>query len=588
MNHREKILVSLSLLLLAFGVVTLRLQPTEYKISMYGQVPFFLLISVSILSVIGVIFTVYGIWSGDDTILSYIPIYVSVGGLILLPWLLGYSVRYGDAMVKLGNIKDVISGGALEFGLKGLNKYPLFHFDIAVFSVITDQPPYLIMGFYPIILAGIFLITIVSIGRYYNVSAIPIIIFVPLVFHASVRSFNPSGMAYLTIFPCLLLVYHHLVYPDDGRLAWGLLFFVLGVALWIQHLFIAMILIFVIGVSTVGLQIGKKSGFTSSTTVPHPSLTILLSLLGYIWFRYGPGELLSVAALTVGQAFGLLYRRSPHQVGPGGGVSYLFSELGFSIIDVGLLVFYRFGGYLILLSVGGLGGVSYLILARDKRPWPYVIPAVVIVGLGWALVELTIGIVPSINWFRILRLAAIGAPILCGWIVIRWVSPNNRVSTPIRSTSAILLAILLISGLFATAGGMYGAPHSTSGNTYTTNSDIEGWNWFFDYKVMNETVVTLGRDMTRYAELSLTAKEEEQRIRYLNRDVFAPAHFQTSNGSIFNRDGIYYMSDQRSRIMNLNIGNTDEFTEARLERVRYSEPQVNVIYDNNFMYFGRT
>lgn len=588
MNRRQKILISLSLLLLAFGIVVLRLQPTEYRISMYGQVPLFLLIGVSILSLMGVISAVYDIWNGDNAILSYTPIYLYMGGLILLPWLLGYVVRYGDPMVKLGNTRDVISGEALESGLTGLDKYPLFHFDVAIISVITDQSPYLIMGFLSLILAGIFLITIISIGRYYRISASPIILFVPLVFHSSLRSLNPSSMAYLTIFPSLLLVYHHLIQRDDYQLIWSLLFFILGAALWVQHLFIAMIAILVIGVSVIGLKIAKKSGFTASTTVSHPSLTILLSILGFIWFRYGPGELLSVAALTAGQALGLLYRRDPHQPIPDGDTGYLFSELGFSIIDVGVLAFYRFGGYIILLGVGGLGGASYLILARDKRPWPYVMPAVVIIGLGWALVELTIGVVPSINWIRILRLAAIGAPILCGWIVIRWVSPKDHVSTAVRSFSAILLAILLITGLFATAGGMYGAPHSTSGNSYTTNPDIEGWNWFFDHKVMDETVITLGRDMTRYAELSLTAKEEEQRIRYLNQDVFAPAHFQTSNGTIFNRGGIYYMSDQRSQIMHLNIGNTDEFTEAELDRVRHSTPQVNVIYDNGFTYFGRT
>ncbi|MFB6185366.1 MAG: hypothetical protein ABEI86_00660, partial [Halobacteriaceae archaeon] len=73
--------------------------------------------------------------------------------------------------------------------------------------------------------------------------------------------------------------------------------------------------------------------------------------------------------------------------------------------------------------------------------------------------ELIVGIVPSINWIRVLRLASVVAPIMAGWFIIQLTDRNPRERYLLwiqdRSIIPIAIAILIISGMVAGIGGMY-------------------------------------------------------------------------------------------------------------------------------------
>jgi len=591
----KKAVVIASCLAFSILLLSVRSADSSYHVSMYQQLPSGVLyVSMGVLFV-SVLVAIHSVYRDEFVHGSNFTVLLYLSGVLLLPSLLGYVVKYGDPIIKVGNIKDMPTGRVFDIGLTGLNKYPHFHTEMSMLSSVTGMGVPEILGFIGVFMLLVYTLSIVSISKYYSVSFGPVLLLIPLIYHSTMRPIRPSSMALLTVFPVCLLAYHRLLGPTRRFGSWAFLFAVLGLALWTQHLFIASLLLLVVigreAMEYTPVLTGVGSIRTSVDGAPTRLVAVLtLGCFGVFWLMYGPANLLAKASLTVAQVVGLYRVRAQYNPVPGAGPEYLLAGLGFTVFDIIALAFKRFGGYLILLSISGLGALGYLYSLvneyrlRGEATKNYVILLIFTVGAVWSLAELVVGIVPAIHWIRVLRVSAVVSPVLGGWLIQRLT--DSSFSTPsVRTCLVSLFSVYLLFGLFLTMGGVYGTPWSVSANSYTVDSSVEGWDWYFDHTDYSATTVNLGSQSRRYAELTMSPSEEAEWAKTSERAEYASPHFE-SLGKCTGNTETYYTSNERNRILNTEIGFTENFGEDDIEHIRYYSSEVDLVYDNRQMYVG--
>lgn len=324
-NRWRWFLIVLSLFV-SSSVYTLSSIPSGYDISMYSQIPnSILFISIAFLSL-----SILSFYKGY--IYVSLGIYLSLLWLtLLLPYLLGYTIKYGDPMIKLGNVLDLLNGAGISEGLSGLEKYPMFHTEIAVISRVTGLEPSVLFGILPAAVLLIYSVGIISISEYFKVPSKYCLLFVPLVFHNSIRSFNPSSFLYLTLVPLFVLSF----YIDSQRR--NLILFIISIGIWVYHLFIAIILLGMFAITQLSTRFIKW--YSTQFSDSYPEITtkyfyLLYLFIGIIWIMFAQSWLFEKAILTTAQFLGLYSLRAPSNPIPGGGLGYLFNTLGLSLIHI--------------------------------------------------------------------------------------------------------------------------------------------------------------------------------------------------------------------------------------------------------------
>ncbi|MFB6185365.1 MAG: hypothetical protein ABEI86_00655, partial [Halobacteriaceae archaeon] len=378
MENRDKYLVSLSLLFFVLFILVLRLIPTTYNISIYAQVPSLLLFVGLGLVIVSVTRTIFGLYyHKTNNSWRAAPFLIVLTATLLLPYLLGYQIRYGDPMIKAGNIRDILTGSGLMVGVTGLDKYPHLHFLISELSLVTGHRPSTLMMFTIAIFVIVYAVSLVAIGRYHSLPPSAVLIFLPLAFHSSFRPMTPSASAYLSSFILLLLLLEMLYNAAGQSKRFYLIFLILNSALWVQHLFIGLLFLGSIVVS--GLLYYARQDIEKTPLKQSLGIFYLSSaFLGIVWMLYLQRWLFE-KAVTLGLSFIGLFELSgqPNSPIPGGGLSYLTEVLGCSFLDISVLAFKRFGGLLVVFSVAFLGLVIYLDRQRvEDKEKSYLIPIV--------------------------------------------------------------------------------------------------------------------------------------------------------------------------------------------------------------------
>jgi len=542
---------------------------------MYSQIPYLVIIGILSLVILSVIITL-NYYRFDFSISNYVPVLLATSLVIMLPSLLGYVVRYGDPMMKLGNTRDLLVDDGLTAGLTSVSKYPLLHSEIGVLSVVTSITPQITMGYIFLFLFTVYMIVVYILSRRCGIPPTSSLLLVPLVISYPMRPVTPSSFAYLTTFPLLLYVFLSMSGNRKISPRWWVLFVLLSITLWIQHLMIAILFFAVLLLSFVRNHIvDPNSG--KNTHIP---VLIINLLIGFVWLSYSWAGLFKKGVLSGLQSLGIFYFRSGASGVPDGGLSYLFNELGLSIIDLVKIIAQRFGGEIILFLFAGAGTLYILFNSNDKSR--DIIWIVFIFGGFLSVAELTIGGVPSLTWRRVLRLSAIVSPILGGLIIHKAIVNNWLNHSHINLPN--LISFLLIVGILLTFSGMYSSPRIVAGNSYSVDSETEGWSWYLTYSDPNYPIMSLGTPSYRFAELHLNPKEERYWATESSPSIEVPPHFEIINNTDLQKSNkIYYIDDRRSRLMNTEIGYTEDFTKEELKYVRYENPDVNVVYSNGYM-----
>ncbi|MFC4988874.1 hypothetical protein [Saliphagus infecundisoli] len=574
-DRYAKVAGILACLFLSGGIGALQMAPAGYQVSMFTQAPAAVMLLGGVLIILGISTTMYSISIGRPDWRLLLPLYAVLFVALLGPYLLGYIIKYADAMIHLGNILDIVRTGSLPGGMFGARTYPHFHIHLAMMAFILGMPEYVLIALVPLLFGSLALIVVLLLGRWYQIPSTYPLLFIPLMWLLPLRSVTPSGVAYLTTF--LLLVYLLETRPEMASWQLFTVFCCFTVGIWIQHLFVAALLLGVVISSYLaasGFSILQGGGMES----PPPGYVLIFTVFGMVWVAILQTQLLQRGALVITQLIGAYSFKTQYE--PGGGISRLFSELGFTIVDVVILALKRFGSWGVLLGLGTLGITIYLYQNRAHLDQPTIPAMAVGVSIVWSLAELTVGIIPSINWLRVLRPAVILSPIFAGLFLHRAFLYERIDNDSVRPVAAVLVAIILIIATFGSIGGMYRSPWMIDGNSYSTDSGLQTWQWYYDHKTDGNTV-TLERNERRFAELVLSTDEEIERSKEIHNDIRAPPHFRENGQSLAELYPCsYYIEDKRSRYMNLESGYTEDFTHNEIEKVRHSTPSIQSVYTN--------
>jgi len=251
----------------------------------------------------------------------------------------------------------------------------------------------------------------------------------------------------------------------------------------------------------------------------------------------------------------------------------------FELIMIGIK---RLGDLGIIIGVGALGLGYSLFYREDKRFSAYLFSSTLFVFMFWSLSEFFIGDIIA-GWRRGLRPAALIGTIGVGSVIYRLSKPINGLRNGV-GLRFLLLWMVILSVLLLGAGNAHSGPWTESSNSWVADSEIDGWDWYFDYKSKNKPTVTLGSRIDRYAMYLMPPKEQLRRYNEFNFDsnqretVPANYGYPQKLGNII--PNTYYISSKPIRQNRIIVHpKWDVLTKNDINRLN-GDDTVDKVYDN--------
>jgi hypothetical protein len=559
---------------------------------LYDQLPLWsLIIGVSTIIASGssAVWLLY-LGNKDTASFALLPVLIQSILLIGLPWSLGYIVLFGDAMIHIGNIRDILLMNQLPEQGFSAGIYPSLHLMNVSLVEVTDLGATSVYSIFNVISIIIFLVLTCLLANRFGLHPAYVIIVSPLAF-LGITTSNPSAYAYKTSLPLLVYIWSAIDTPKSSS-RWLIIFFLTTVSAWLQHPFVGaffgFVLLITISTKFGVIQEAFINRFQTVQLSPSDFLDryVFYASIGAFWFTYGSSFLLKKSTeIALQLILDIQYKK---QYRPGGGVQETIIEgLGFDYIDLAVLAIKRFGGWFLLFLLGIFGGcicIARLFNPREDRQLIHILVplSIGIAGL-WSVGELAIGIVPSVNFIRILRPAAVLAPLLAG--VTLWFLLDERREWGKGQVQSVLIPLvvvmLLISGLTVSTASAYESPWVIGGNSYISPAEAQGTEWFFEKKAANRETLTLGRGLGKYREFILGPSAEIQRASEFSGERNVPPNYgygEVKKFGNFIENDSYYFENRHDRVMSSSIGSTP-FSRKNYSRLQFDHT-VNRIYTN--------
>ncbi|QKG92034.1 hypothetical protein HPS36_03900 [Halorubrum salinarum] len=577
-------------LVVVIELLTIRVYATgSYSVSMYQQIPTWMIgfgFFITFLSIFSSFWFLTGKYE-TLSLISLFPLIIQLFIIPMVPFLLGYKIPAGDLLTHAGDIRTIqFHGEIIEAPRARFSSQhrPAFHILSVILDSVTDgifehRSNYIVFGVLTSV--GNFLYILI-IGLIFRRKGWPVVYSIFGALLAMSVSAKPATFAFQTVFMLGLYLLLNISEFESQYKKYSLMFLVVSAGIWPFHqippiaLTVVTIIVFIIGLTNLYM----KSGSSSLPNVVFLfSLTTVVGLFGYLWFTFTP---------YFRQAIFKLVGSGSETLSAVGQSATLTEKFGFSYLEVGVLVLKVYGPLLILLGLGGLGIILYILPNIDsyyKKTTP-LLTILIAVSFAWTPIEFFGGNLIA-SWGRALRLGQMLSPIFAGiFLMYLFNSIETNVTGKTFRTILIFLSIsaLLTTGLVVHQGAMYDSPWVEQSNTYITESEITGWQWYFDSKSTMRGTVTLNRRSHRFMQLLMTPNERIERrndisYRDPNMKATAPPHFggTTPLGDMF-RD-TYYIDTKPVRLNRIVVHPSWQFTENDFELLE-SDRSVNRIYDN--------
>jgi hypothetical protein len=326
-----------------------------------------------------------------------------------------------------------------------------------------------------------------------------------------------------------------------------------------------------------------------------------IGLTGFLWTTF---TVLFERIVTIGSALFVSSNLRGPSLNTESLSNTLFGEFGLSLFDVAFLAVRKYGELAVVCVAAGMGVIICLRPIKSKQR--YCLPisiAILIVVVGiWSGLEATIGVVPRLNFVRVLRpveylgIAAGGIALHAIIRVGGHLLGSQSQGTLIQASAVVIGGVILLlttgtvtGALLVTTTSAYNTPATFQANRQVLPSDIGGMNWYFTYKDQSINTTTLWRYNFRYVSLLLRPEQREKRGEELDgaslsRGYRSPAHFGYPNNSTFRQTvGCrYYIEGAYDRATYLQARVGDKFVRADFRRLQ-GDPTVRKIYANGNM-----
>lgn len=526
-----------------FSAVVLTISRNEpYLPSLYEHLNgnlfmiFVMLISVSIIT------TAVLLYSDKNHFAKWTSLPIVLGLIVIvgLPILTGYVSMYGDQLTHIGNIATIRKTG--EFN-RLFRHYPNIHIYIYYVSAITKLSATFLLEIFRVVFVFVCIILIWAISKLFDTSAYWVCLIACIfIYQFGFVSVDPSNLAYLIGLPLIsyLLIKNIITISR----VWGGLSVISIIFLWTSHLMVGVIFTICIGVYAFYLVIPTKLAAKRNTQwkIHFCTIFILSCVVGWIWLWHMSTRV-ELGVYSILSLFSNVNTGGSQNLSGGRLISTLFSDYGYNFLDLIWLVVIRYGDLFILAGLSVFLSFLYLLSGDRNNSELYTIAiflsiSIVLPGI-WSILELTVGIVPPLNFIRLMNPVIINSCIIISLLLpilfIKNYQSDGRGGSIVSIVVFSVIVVLVVSGGIIGTYNSYSSPNQISANQFITEQDIESTGWFFNYKNKEITTTTIERDLDRFADFHLPYDERVARAPELN-------YYNSSRKTIINS----YLSGQKS------------------------------------------
>ena len=584
MNQSRKALLSLFFFNLSYVLYAVLPSHHQYDISIYNQIPLAGLFFGALILMIS-IYNLLDYLMNDDTFCDFphssaIIIFGSTFIMLLLPLILGYNIHYGDVMTHSGDAVAIIQGGGIpQIGASYWSaiNYPNLHIFTSQIAIVTSMKINKTFLIFRGVQYSIFFFFILAVSnKVAGKNGIALsLIFTPYVIHRSTTLVAPSTLVYLTIFPLIILLLFES--QDESPFSIAILSITVGFSMWGYHQFAPIAITGVLILSYLINSIPRDR--VQQGIFVRPVVLVYFCISGFAWFMYMTKINLVKISGVLATSLGIIPTEVQQRQTTGSLMEVLFDQLGFSLIDVFLLFIKRFGSWAVLLSIS----IFIILVLREREGLTSVPNVALITSIVLALGELLIGIIPAVTFQRILRLGVVVSPIIIA--SYRWDGLALE-KLKIRKYLKISLMIVLTFVLLLSFANMYSSPWIVSQNQFVTDSEVDGWAWYFEHKNRDLNTTTLSGQTSRYVDYLFKPEVRESRSKELqytssHSTYRPPPHYGLKqNTNVKESLGYsYYLDSQRGRAT-YTSKNLADFNSEDISRIN-SDSTSNKIYSNS-------
>lgn len=576
MDRLEKLFITWGLLLFALGFLVIPQHRTGYTLSLYTQLPGWLL-AVGGISIIGsAIVSLWHLRHGKHqiAIVSQAPLHSVFINLLTLPWLLGYEIRGGDELSHAGDAATILLYGGvpdIPRTLFSAQRAPNLHFLTAELSLVADAAPNEIFHLLRLMAPLVFVLIVVVFSRRIGVPSPYPALLAPI---AILTAVNPSSFIYPTLFILLLFVWTLRARHRSAR--FGVILILEFAAAWGYHIVPSLLVVGLMSLVSVFATIDPQTSATKRAAMIRNSFVILLigGLFGYL--RFTSSHYFRLAAYRVF----LPTHWSSTSVAD---VQTTASTFNYTLLDLVQLAVKWLGDWGMIFGLALLGTVLMYRHHTDLRQYPLLLVVGVVFVLTWSAAELVIGNLVA-GWRRALRPGVvIGVILAAGGSYLTIHRQRRRGMT--HSVLVVLVILVVVGGLCISVANAHRSPWLDTSNDYHAESEMDGWEWYFGYKDTEKPTLTLGHRIDRSATYLLPVDERKQRQEELQLTDPPESYQVPPNLGYPKQLGVattdaYYVSSSFVRQNRLIVHPEWEVLRpSDLRRVR-ADPTVSKIYAN--------
>lgn len=551
-----------------------------YELSIYESTPFIVWLFL-ILSIIGgVTIIIHQVYtkeykSSNFWLIGLLILILSRMSLLYVPFIRGYYTWRGDNMSHIGFVKDVLFSGHVASD----NFYPITHILLTEIISVSGVPIELIVNhstalfsiFYVIF---IYLLATVVLPKR-DAQLLSVAAIGGVIFNDYEVFLRPNAWSFLMLPLVLFLYFKH-------SIEYRMPFIILLILYPFFHPFTSVALVasfIVIGLSQMALGTIYHLKHKKREQLPIvPILIISCILLPWLLsFQYFELNIrLLFERLTTGY--------SPSMVDSMGSRLDKIHVHGFDFVKL----FIKWYGddfiFIVFSLIAGIIIIKRLLFNRFSNP-DYITNLVSLFGIflmaGFLYLAYLFGTIPGLDVIageRFQRFLVLFTPVLTGFMIY-------EISKKAHSTRLISVGIVCIIVLASviSIGSLYHSPYILRPSAGVTQMDMQGMDWFVNYKSIDTGCTHIMSPPYRFADAILGYSKERERSDIERYSLKIPDHFGYTNHSAL---GESYTTDKYAAITQLDrvvyvtvwrvVGRFNESDFSRLE----VDPTVDKLYEN--------
>ena len=595
-----KIIASICFVLITAALVVARNSPaTGYEASIYTATPPLVWIFLGLSIVCGIAITIHQLYTKHHElsklwVIGLLLILVSYTVILSLHIVRGYAFwnAAGDSGTHLGTVKSIVVSGYIDGG----NIYPIATIYAAQLSQICDLSPIVFLQILPVLFALIYVAFMYLLAKSvlpYKGAVILAAVAAVIPLYGATVGFFPNHLAH-SLFPMALFL---LVKSfSAGAWQWRTLFILMVFLFPVFHpVPTAILAVFLVTIPLARVVFDKvaKSGrkiIDSSVKFSAVALVVLL-IWGGGWFSSSPGRvqgfldsLTAEQYATPAEPTSVTGKQVSHFVRLISRIRYA-QWYGYSVMEQFFKVYGGIAAYMLLALIAVPILWRRISTQADLRNLTSLY--VPMIAIGTAVVALYFTAVPF-GPTRLLFYIALISTILVGFVLFKFIctvaSSHARWMAKVATCGMVVLLVgVSLSGILK----VYASPYVLLPSYHTTQTEIDGMDWFFHNKDTATPITGLTISAGRFADFLLTPEEKGQHNipRYMPEQLRLPYHFGYDEhpqlGESYAQN-TYLVLNKQDRLLYVEV-----FPE--IEHLRYSpsefeklerDPSVSKLYSN--------